>query len=301
VHKAVRAVEAWYAARGLPPLFKLVESACAPPGLADRLGALGYRPCTETLMMHGPATPAEVAGVRLADDLDDAFSAVFVAAGPDSGDTAERLGALARVPCPRAFARLDVAGVPGAIGACAVEGDWTGIFAMRTAPDHRRRGLARRVLAVGGVRRRRAASLAAGGGGQRAGAGPLSRGGVRGGIPVPLLGTNRWAACGRVSRGRREPMTTDSEACRQPAGVTRPVIDSSRCEGKADCLRVCPWSVFEVRRLTGQERAGLGLMTRLKVAAHGGRQGFVVRGEDCQACGLCVAACPEDAIRLQRP
>jgi ribosomal protein S18 acetylase RimI-like enzyme len=44
------------------------------------------------------------------------------------------------------FARLDVGGAPAAIGACAVEGDWAGVFAMRTDPAHRRLGLARRVL-----------------------------------------------------------------------------------------------------------------------------------------------------------
>jgi ribosomal protein S18 acetylase RimI-like enzyme len=37
-------------------------------------------------------------------------------------------------------------GAPAAIGAAAVEGDWVGIFAMRTAPAHRRHGLARRIL-----------------------------------------------------------------------------------------------------------------------------------------------------------
>jgi 4Fe-4S ferredoxin len=93
---------------------------------------------------------------------------------------------------------------------------------------------------------------------------------------------------------------TDTSTCKQPPGVTRPVIDTGRCEGKADCLRVCPWSVFEVRALTGPERGALGLMTRMKVASHGGKQAFVVAGDACHACGLCVAACPEHAIRLER-
>ena len=95
-------------------------------------------------------------------------------------------------------------------------------------------------------------------------------------------------------------MTPDIPSCKQPAGVTAPMIDANRCEGKADCLRVCPYDVFEVRKLTGAERGKLSLMARVKVAVHGGKQAFVVNGQDCHGCGLCVAACPENAIRLQR-
>ena len=89
-------------------------------------------------------------------------------------------------------------------------------------------------------------------------------------------------------------------ACPQAAGVVHPVIDAARCEGKADCLRVCPYDVFEVRKLTAAENRALPWIARFKVAAHGGRQAFAVRPEECHACGLCVAACPEDAIRLAR-
>ena len=95
-------------------------------------------------------------------------------------------------------------------------------------------------------------------------------------------------------------MGLGTETCKQPAGFTAPVIDANRCEGKADCVRVCPYDVFEVRKLTGQERGRLSLLAWVKVSVHGGKQGFVINGEACHACGLCVAACPENAIRLQR-
>ena len=45
----------------------------------------------------------------------------------------------------------------------------------------------------------------------------------------------------------------DTTDCKQPAGIVAPVIDSHRCEGKQDCVRVCPYDVFEVRELTGEE------------------------------------------------
>jgi 4Fe-4S ferredoxin len=56
--------------------------------------------------------------------------------------------------------------------------------------------------------------------------------------------------------------TLDTSTCKQPAGVTSPVIDTARCEGKEDCVRVCPWSVFEVCKLSGAELGALSLMTR---------------------------------------
>lgn len=78
-----------------------------------------------------------------------------------------------------------------------------------------------------------------------------------------------------------------------------PVIDPTRCEAKEDCVRVCPYQVFTVRKVTEAERAALGWRTRFKVFVHGGKQAFVERPGDCHACGLCVTACPEKAIKLR--
>jgi 4Fe-4S ferredoxin len=89
-----------------------------------------------------------------------------------------------------------------------------------------------------------------------------------------------------------------SPECKE-AGRLVPVIDTSRCEAKADCVEVCPYDVFVIRKLTEAERASLGLMTRFKVFVHGGKQAFVERPADCHACGLCVTACPERAIKLR--
>jgi ribosomal protein S18 acetylase RimI-like enzyme len=43
---------------------------------------------------------------------------------------------------------LDLGGEVAALGASAVDGEWAGIFGMRTLPTHRRKGLASRVLAA---------------------------------------------------------------------------------------------------------------------------------------------------------
>jgi len=89
-----------------------------------------------------------------------------------------------------------------------------------------------------------------------------------------------------------------AEPCAPAAGRVVPEIDRTRCEAKEDCVRVCPYHVFEVRRLTDAERQPLGWFARGKLFFHGGQQAFAVREQDCHACGMCVKACPEHAIQL---
>jgi 4Fe-4S ferredoxin len=86
--------------------------------------------------------------------------------------------------------------------------------------------------------------------------------------------------------------------CRGEAGRVAPVIDRNRCEAKAACVDLCPFGVFEIRPLAQADRAGLSWRGKLKAWAHGHRQAYVIRPADCQACQLCVKACPENAIRL---
>ena len=89
------------------------------------------------------------------------------------------------------------------------------------------------------------------------------------------------------------------DECRGEPGRVAPVVDRNRCEAKEDCLRVCPYDVFEIRPLGPAERATLSFVGRLKAWAHGGKQAFVARPEACHACQLCIEACPEDALRLE--
>ncbi len=90
----------------------------------------------------------------------------------------------------------------------------------------------------------------------------------------------------------------DKSECRPETERLRPVVNQTRCEGATDCEIVCPYNVFEIRKLTSDERKALPLLVQVKVFAHGGKQAFVVRAEECHACGLCVTACPEKAIKL---
>ena len=86
--------------------------------------------------------------------------------------------------------------------------------------------------------------------------------------------------------------------CRGEPGKVAPVVDRNRCEGKEDCVRVCPYDVFKMSTLTSVERKGLRFVGRIKAWAHGNRQAYVVKPWACRACQLCVEACPEDALSL---
>ena len=86
--------------------------------------------------------------------------------------------------------------------------------------------------------------------------------------------------------------------CKGAPGRVAPVVDRNRCEAKADCVRVCPYDVFEIRSLAPEDRASLSLLGKLKAWAHGNRQAYVVRPAECHACQLCIEACPEQALRL---
>ena len=88
--------------------------------------------------------------------------------------------------------------------------------------------------------------------------------------------------------------------CKQEPGLFRPVIDRNACEGKAECVKVCPYDVFTMGTLPPAQRKGMSLRGKLKGYAHRWQQAFATNVDACRACGLCVSACPEKAITLGR-
>ena len=91
------------------------------------------------------------------------------------------------------------------------------------------------------------------------------------------------------------------EKCAAEPGGYRVLVDRARCEGKGDCVDVCPYGVFELGRLPDEEFAKLGPLGKLKSVVHGRKTAFTPRAEACRACGLCVVACPEKALALLPP
>ncbi len=91
-----------------------------------------------------------------------------------------------------------------------------------------------------------------------------------------------------------------AEPCKHPPGKFVPVIDRNRCEGKGDCISACPKDVFVLGVLPQADRSGLSWIGKVKGFAHGWKQAFMPNTSACEACGLCITACPERAIKLER-
>jgi 4Fe-4S ferredoxin len=103
----------------------------------------------------------------------------------------------------------------------------------------------------------------------------------------------------RAKRAARDPKRP-GEKCRAEPGVFAPRVNRARCEAKADCVAVCPYGVFEVGAIDEAEFRALPWLARFKVRAHGKKTAHTPRADACRACGLCVVACPEQAISLER-
>ena len=114
--------------------------------------------------------------------------------------------------------------------------------------------------------------------------------------PVPAEAARRTNPA-KVRRARANP-DRPGQRCGAEPGRFVPVVDLTRCEGKRDCTEVCPYDVFEVTRISDADFAGLGFLGKLRSMAHKRQAADAVRAQDCHACGLCVVACPEQAITL---
>ena len=101
----------------------------------------------------------------------------------------------------------------------------------------------------------------------------------------------------KARRAARDPRRTGEE-CRAAPLAYEPRVDRARCEGKAECVAVCPYAVFDVRRIDDADFRALSWLARLKSLAHKRQTAYTPRAADCRACGLCVVACPEKAITL---
>jgi 4Fe-4S ferredoxin len=93
-------------------------------------------------------------------------------------------------------------------------------------------------------------------------------------------------------------MTED--ACKKESGILMPIINLSKCEGKEPCVTICPYNVLEMQRITESDYNQLTFKGKLKTFIHGKNKAYLVKPDQCHSCGLCVTACPENAIKLGR-
>jgi GNAT superfamily N-acetyltransferase len=144
----IDAAEKFYRERGLRPCFQL-SPASEPPELPLALDRRGYRAHTATDVMISSTGARPPRGhVELLATADVDWSGVMLGAADDPEDSRGRLDIIERLTLPRVHALLRQDGVPAAIGLGVADGDWVGLYAMRTLPSRRRQGLARQVVAA---------------------------------------------------------------------------------------------------------------------------------------------------------
>lgn len=97
-----------------------------------------------------------------------------------------------------------------------------------------------------------------------------------------------------------EKIRDQNAICKAAPGEFIPVVDPQKCEGKGDCAVVCPYDVFEIKKMPDAQFSTLPLTIKLKLWMHGRQTAFTPNMDACRACGACVKACPEHAITLQR-
>jgi NAD-dependent dihydropyrimidine dehydrogenase PreA subunit len=64
----------------------------------------------------------------------------------------------------------------------------------------------------------------------------------------------------------------DARCGKQPRGRFMPHIDRNRCEGKGDCIAVCPFNVFSIGKLAAADRQAQGHGAWLGTGLHAERR-----------------------------
>lgn len=149
--ESIAKAEGFYRARNAPPRFQ-ISPAAMPRDLDTELERRGWTIEAPTLLLTAGAesltaslaAPSDVQ-VSLAAAAGEAWAA---ACWPEM-DQAEREARhmlVQRILPAHRFAAVEVDGAVAAIGLGVRDGQWLGIFCMRSAAMHRRKGLARAVL-----------------------------------------------------------------------------------------------------------------------------------------------------------
>lgn len=139
----IAAVEQWFAARGLPTIFRLT-SFSTPQGSDERLAARGYRRIDLSWVMARPLGQAsEALKPALAADAATWLGAFQEVSGKLGPDQALHLRLLQAIRGGCAFAALPNLDAAACCGLGVVVGAKLGVFDVATRAEARRQGLAR--------------------------------------------------------------------------------------------------------------------------------------------------------------
>lgn len=142
-------IEAYYAARGFPAVFRVPATSCFD-AVHRELRERGYCAHKPTLVQTGTVHHMRRVSVQppaeCAEAPDAAWTALFLGEGFDPVDGASRVRTLSRAK-GSVYAGIRDGAAVLAGGAAAFGHGWASVHGMRTAAAHRGRGLAGRVLA----------------------------------------------------------------------------------------------------------------------------------------------------------
>jgi GNAT superfamily N-acetyltransferase len=149
---AIGEIAAAYLDRGLQPRFRVADVPALAAVTAE-LARRGFAPEQPTIFKLGSTADM----VRLSDgpamllsEPSEGWAAVFLGEGFDPADGAHRIAALTRSPDAVYGAAGEGADIQ-AVGVMSFGAVWAGVHGMRTAPAHRGKGLASRILATLGA------------------------------------------------------------------------------------------------------------------------------------------------------
>jgi ribosomal protein S18 acetylase RimI-like enzyme len=146
VPEALRAVQAWYAGRGLPPLLQLPLADPVNLAMSDE----GWQRLHVTVVQVAPIAPvlAQVPDVTVRQVVEPTPSSDWLSVMHDLDDDVDGHVAILAGPPVVGFATLYQGTDPLAIGRVSVEGEWCGITSVDVVPAARRRGLGSQVMAT---------------------------------------------------------------------------------------------------------------------------------------------------------
>jgi GNAT superfamily N-acetyltransferase len=150
--EALDAIEDAYRARGLSPRFRIADVPSLGAVTAD-LARRGYAAEQPTIFKTGSSadmTRLSDGPAMLLSEPSEAWGAVFLGEGFDAADGAHRVAALSRSP-DAVYGAAGEGTEVQAVGVMSFGAEWAGVHGMRTAPAHRGKGLASRILAALGA------------------------------------------------------------------------------------------------------------------------------------------------------